>query len=164
MRSLYLRVFGFSKKKKNLRPFFRVRQKRASSCVIIASHGGRFLGFSSNFRKQSGCNSLPKNELTGRTHIVRTHPRYPRHFRSTEKKKKNYRVVASTLSPKRILTSAVSFSLFPSATTFAIRDSETFIEALYFRHDIPHSFTFFASMIFLGNILDLMTPSSHNRI
>jgi len=28
--------------KKNLWPFFRVRQKRASSCVMIASHGGRF--------------------------------------------------------------------------------------------------------------------------
>lgn len=77
-----------------------------------------------------------KNELTGRTHIVWTHPRYPRHFRSTEKKK-NCRVVASTLSPKRILTSAVLFSLFLSTTAFAIRDSETFIEAPYSRHGVP---------------------------
>lgn len=134
----------------------------SKASVMIASHGGRFLVRVRPISENSRVVVPPKNEFPGKTYIVRTHPRYPRHFRPTEKKK-DCRVVASTLSLKRILTSAVSFSLFLSTIAFAIRvlkrSSKLLISDMTYR-----SFTFFASMIFLENILDLMKLSSHNRI
>lgn len=95
----------------------------------------------------------------GRTHILRTHPRYPRHFQSTEKKK-NRHVVASTFS---ILTSAVSFSLFLSVYRRLCDPGNVHCETSYFRHDISF-FHFFRFYDLLKNIPPLIKLFLYIRI
>lgn len=153
---------------------FRVRQKRASeqASELVRDDSesrGTFLGlvqFPKIVRQQF---SRGRSSCGKSVHTPQAHPRYPRHFRSTKKKKKPLCSCASTLPTKRILTSAVSFSL----SLFLCRSSlhplvdtrfwkrSFYRRAAYFRHMLFH---FLRLRDLAENILALMKLFSRVEI